>query len=226
MRWSNSAQHPSIFLVGKVVGELFAGRAHVHVLRRHVAEVLLDEPALDPVARGLRLGQRHCDARLLTRQDLLAAEVAAVGHDLQAICRQGRLGQLGHGSELGYVRTDIGHVMSNDQMVLGVDGGLHVVAHDAGASAAGRHRAASGSVSDICWSGGEHPRLECFEALHLLPELRDFRPQPGGLVASASEAPAGRRCRAAAGNARRSPQSGTPPRHLGARGCGRGCSPL
>jgi hypothetical protein len=46
-----------------------------------------------------------------------------------------RLSQLGHGSELGYARTDIGHVMSNDQMVLDVDGELHVVAHDAGAAA-------------------------------------------------------------------------------------------
>jgi hypothetical protein len=35
-RFAFSADTPSIFFVGIVVGELFAGRTHVHVLRRHV----------------------------------------------------------------------------------------------------------------------------------------------------------------------------------------------
>ena len=33
----------------------------------------------------------------------------------------------------------IGHLVRHDQVVLDVDGGLHIVADDAGAFAAGRH---------------------------------------------------------------------------------------
>jgi len=33
----------------------------------------------------------------------------------------------------------IGHLVRNDQVVLDIDGGLHIVADDAGAFAAGRH---------------------------------------------------------------------------------------
>lgn len=35
--------------------------------------------------------------------------------------------------------AEIGHFVRDDQVVLGVDGDLHVVADDAGAFAAGRH---------------------------------------------------------------------------------------
>ena len=67
-------------------------------------------------------------------------------------------------------------------MVLDVDGGLHVVAHDTGAAAAGRHRARIGiGQRDLLIGALKHPRRECLEALHLLPELRDLLSQPGDL---------------------------------------------
>jgi hypothetical protein len=42
------------------------------------------------------------------------------------------------------IAADIGHVMGDDQMVLGIDGDLHIVADNASALTAGRHRAGIG----------------------------------------------------------------------------------
>jgi hypothetical protein len=50
-----------------------------------------------------------------------------------------RLCAEGHRDELRSVMTDIGHFVRNNQVVLDIDGGLHVVANDSGALAAGRH---------------------------------------------------------------------------------------
>lgn len=41
-------------------------------------------------------------------------------------CIQRRFRLLGHARELRPVGADIGHVMGNDQLVLGVDGGLQL----------------------------------------------------------------------------------------------------
>ena len=48
---------------------------------------------------------------------------------------------LGHREQLGAVMADVGDFVGDDQMVLGIDRGLHVVADDAGAAATGGHRA-------------------------------------------------------------------------------------
>jgi hypothetical protein len=65
--------------------------------------------------------------------------------------------------------------MRNDQMMLGVDGDLDVVAHDAGTTGAGRHRAGIGvGQRDLLVRCGEHLYLETLEPLHLLLQLLDL----------------------------------------------------
>ena len=49
--------------------------------------------------------------------------------------------------------ANVCHLVRNDQMMLGIDRRLHVVADDAAAATARRHRAAIGSESEICLSG-------------------------------------------------------------------------
>jgi hypothetical protein len=78
----------------------------------------------------------------------------------------------------------------------------------AGAAPARRHRTRIGiSQRDLLIRALEHPGLDACEAARS-PSFRDRLPQPGGLGRAHLRAPAGRRCRAAAGSARRSPRSG------------------
>src|SRR6266700_2296260 len=110
------------------VGEPLSGRTDVNVLLRHVAEVLLAEALW---VRGHRLWQRDRDACLVALQDFFAAEVAAVGDDIEIRCFQSCLRLLGYMCKLCPVTPDIRHLMRDDQMVFGVDGDLDIVADNA-----------------------------------------------------------------------------------------------
>jgi len=58
-----------------------------------------------------------------------------------------------HGGQLRPIAADIGHVMGDDQMVLGIDGDLRIVADNASALPLVAIERASGSVRDTCLSG-------------------------------------------------------------------------
>jgi hypothetical protein len=91
---------------------------------------------------------------------LFAAEVAAIGDDIEASGFQRRFRLLGHVGELRPVGADVGHLMRDDQMMLGVDGDLDVVAYDARASAARRHRTGIRiGQRYLLVRCGDHPRL-------------------------------------------------------------------
>src|SRR5580692_7934648 len=142
------------FVLGcKGIGELLACRTNVNVLISHIAEVLLAEASFRLCVRGHRLWQRNRDASLLACQDLFAVEVTAVGDGIELLYAQRRLGLVGHMGELRSVGSVVGYLMHDDQMMVGLDGNLDVVADDAGTAAAGRHRTGIGIVSEICWSG-------------------------------------------------------------------------
>ena len=71
--------------------------------------------------------------------------------------------------------TCIGELVCDDQVVLGVDGGLHVVADDPGAATAGRHRACVGiSQRDLLLGSGLNLALHVFEELHLTAQPGDL----------------------------------------------------
>lgn len=75
-----------------------AGRAGIDIVLSDLDEVLLAKAAFSLGAGRHGLGQRDGDARLLKRQDLLAVEVAAIRHDIEAIQLQGCLRPLGASS--------------------------------------------------------------------------------------------------------------------------------
>lgn len=91
-----AAQEHSMFFVGVVVGEPFAGRTDVDVFLHDVAKVLLAETALGNEARGHRLGQSNSDAGIFAGQDFLAAEVATVSDGIELLNPQRCLRLLGH----------------------------------------------------------------------------------------------------------------------------------
>src|SRR4029453_499281 len=117
-----------------------------------------------------------------TRQDLFAVEVSAVGDSIEALRSQRRLCLLSHGRELRPVGPDVGYLMRDNQVMLGIDRNLDVVAHDTGASAAGRHRAGIGiGQRYLLVRCREHSRLEGMQALHLPFQLRDLLRQAARL---------------------------------------------
>ena len=73
--------------------------------------------------------------------------------------------------------------------MLRVDGGLHVVADDPGALAAGRHRTRIGiGQRDLLVGRRQHARFHLLELLHLLLQRGDLVLQPDAILASATVA--------------------------------------
>ncbi len=68
-----------------MVSELFSGRTAIRILIAEINKVLLAETTLGLNARRDRLGKRYRNARLVTCQNLLAAEVASIGNNLQFV---------------------------------------------------------------------------------------------------------------------------------------------
>ena len=81
------------------------------------------------------------DPSLLAGPDFFAVEVTAIGDGIELLYAQYRLCLVGHMGQLRSVSAVIGYLMHDDQMMLGFDGNLNVVADDARAAPAGRHRA-------------------------------------------------------------------------------------
>ena len=77
-----------MFLSCERVYEALACRADINVLSGYVSEVLLAETSLSLCVRGHRFWQRDGNAGFVTLQNLLAAEVAAVGDDVEIVCFQ------------------------------------------------------------------------------------------------------------------------------------------
>jgi ABC-type amino acid transport substrate-binding protein len=76
---------------------------------------------------------------LLAIQNLFAFEVAAIGKNSQFFLSRRTARLLSHRGQLGSVMADVGDLVGDDQMVLGLHRGLDVVSDDAGASATGGH---------------------------------------------------------------------------------------
>ena len=87
-----------------------------------------------------------------------------------------------HRGQLRPVAADIGHLVRDDQMVLGVDGDLHVVADDARALAAGRHRPGVGvGQGDLLVGRCLDLLFHLLEGLHLPPQAFDLLLEAGCL---------------------------------------------
>src|SRR6476646_5929968 len=107
--------------------------------------------------------------------NLFAVEVTAVGDGIELLHAQRRLGLVGHMGELRSVSPVVGYLMHNDQMMVGLDGNLNVVADDTGTAAAGGHRAGIGiGQRYLLVRGSEHLHLEKLETPHLLLQRLDL----------------------------------------------------
>jgi len=87
------------------------------------------------------LGKVTVYSRPIAGQDLLAVPVTAVSDSVELVHLQNSLGLLAHGSKLSPITAIVDDLMRHDEVVLGLDRHLHVVADDPGAAPAGRHRA-------------------------------------------------------------------------------------
>lgn len=119
------------FLTGIAIDEFVADRAGVDVAGRVIEEIGLHEPPLGRIGRGRGTRHRRGDARAVARQDFGAAEIPLVREDVQIFTTQGGFGGDRHRAELISVETLIGDLMRDDQMGLGVDRALHVIADHA-----------------------------------------------------------------------------------------------
>src|SRR5207302_1692275 len=117
------------------LGEFRARRAGVMVVLGVVDEVLPGEEAAFGPARRQGLGYDRCDARAFARQNLVAAEVAAVGQGGDLLATRGVLCLERHGRKLAAVVPLVDHLVGHDQMVLGVDRDLYIVTDGGGAFA-------------------------------------------------------------------------------------------
>src|ERR1700754_683473 len=89
-------QHLAIFFSCIAIRQSLPSWTAIGVLLRQIGKVLLTEAPLRFGARRHRLGQSHWDARLVTREYLRAAEVAAIGHGLERLGLENSLRLLGH----------------------------------------------------------------------------------------------------------------------------------
>jgi hypothetical protein len=80
----------------------------------------LSKLALEPAVRGQRLGNHRRDARTFTFEDLVTLEVAAVRQHGRLRVPSRCLRGLGHCRQLPSVSHRVGHLVRNDQVVLGI----------------------------------------------------------------------------------------------------------
>src|ERR1700745_615954 len=120
--------------------QMLAGRAGVMVLLGVVDEVLPGEETALSVARCQCLWHTGQYAGVLACQYLIAVEIAPISQNSDLLVSRRLLRLERHRHELCSVMAHIGYFVRHDQVVLDVDGGLHVVADDPSALAARGHR--------------------------------------------------------------------------------------
>ena len=86
----------------------------------------------------------------MTRKDLRAVEVAAIGDGFERLCLQNSLRLLGDIGKLCSIGATVRHLVRYDQMMLGFHCHLDVVADDARSAPARGHRGTVGTVREIC----------------------------------------------------------------------------
>src|SRR5215469_3228410 len=112
-----------------------------------IAELIFAEQACSD--RGTALWARHVrvEPGLLAGLDVLDLEIAPVGHDRDPLHSENLFCRFSGLCRQTHIHNLVGDLLLDDQLVLGIDGDLHVVAHrNMGMR---RHCSAVGSVREI-----------------------------------------------------------------------------
>src|SRR4030066_1907009 len=156
-------------------GELFSGRAAVAVVVGIVAEVFFAEEAQGGVGGGVGFGDVGGDARFEAGFDLLAVVIAHIGEHIEAVHAERLLGAQGHHAEQALFGDRVGQLVVDDELVLGIDGHLEVIADIGDPAAADGHAAALGiGEGDLGFAAFIHALLQAFVLLHALLEQPDL----------------------------------------------------
>ena len=162
--------------------DVVIGRGVVDEVGAHKEPLLSSTP---------RVGRRHSqqDASAFTGQNLVPVVVAAIGQGRDLLRADGLSSLTIHRNELGSVVALVDDVMGDDEMMLGIDGDLDVVADDAGAAPARRHGArVRVGQGDLPVVRDLHLRLHLAQEGHLSAQSGDLladtlRPCLGNVVA-------------------------------------------
>jgi len=112
---------------GGAVGQRLPRGAAIGVGGRIVDEIVFGEAAARLIRRRERPRHQRGEAGVQTRLDLASVIVALVSHHHRHRPPKRLLRGRGHRTQLIPVARRVGHVLGDDEFVLGVDRGLHVV---------------------------------------------------------------------------------------------------
>ena len=126
-----TVERHAFFNPGESPDQCLTSRAAVLIPLPVVDEVCLVESAVGLDVGCLGRRHQHVNAGLLARRNFLALEIAAISDRSQRLCPDCGASLLCHFRQLIAVAADVGYLVFDDQMVLGIDCGLHVVADDA-----------------------------------------------------------------------------------------------
>jgi hypothetical protein len=102
------------FISGELVRQLLAGRAAIDIVLGQINKIRFPKTTCRLGARGLRLGQRDCDAGLFARQDFLTFKIAPIRNDFQVIAAQRGFRRLRHRRQLRSIGTDVGDLVRDN----------------------------------------------------------------------------------------------------------------
>src|SRR5205085_2222282 len=177
-----AAQHFARLLSCHPVCEALTGRADISIAAGVVDEVAAVVSAFGSGVRSQWPRNISDDSRLLAGGDFLALEVTPVGESLDGFGIECVACPLSHRSQVTFVDADVGHLVCDDEMMLDVDGVLHIVTDGVGAVALRRHgtRIRIGE-RDLRLARCQHLRLDRrqtpelrLERLHALRQPRNF----------------------------------------------------
>jgi hypothetical protein len=115
----------------------------------------------------------------VARENLRAVEVAAIGDGIERLRLQNSFRLFCNARKLCPIRAAVRHLVRHDQMMLGIDRDLHIVAHHTRAAAACRHRATVGICErDLLVGRGEHLFLVSLKLPHFVFQLRKLLFEP------------------------------------------------
>src|SRR5262245_2019789 len=163
----------AVLLAREAIWQLLSSRATIGVFLCQIDKVLFAEAPVRFGTRRLWLWQSYGDAGLVAGEDLRAAEVAAIGNGLDRTGPEHCFCLLCHIGHFSPVRAAVRDLMRDDQMVLGIDGYLHVVTDHSGPAPTRRHRAAVGiGQGDLLIGRDKHLLLVDDKLAHFLLQLR------------------------------------------------------